>query len=251
MLAEPLAETLAGTTAPATEPGRRERNKQDKRQRIRAAASELFARHGYAAATLRDIARLAGVGLGTLFDYADDKRDLVFLIFNDQLDSLADEALAAPRPEQPLVAQLMAIFAPHYRALGATPALSRILLQELTFYSEGKQAGAFLKIRSRLIAGIVRLVRSAQHERRITTPEDAEFVARHLFFVYSAAIRWWIAGPRPNARTGLAELERMLALQLSGLGSGSQPGPKPGSKPGARSVSKPAAGSAARPSRRG
>ena len=232
MLAEASADNAADNAAPATEPGRRERNKQDKRQRIRAAASELFARHGYAAATLRDIARQAGVGLGTLFDYADDKRDLVFLIFNEQLGALADEALAAPRPEQPLVTQLMAIFAPHYRALGATPALSRILLQELTFYSEGKQAGAFLKIRARLIAGIVRLVRTAQHERRIAATEDAEFVARHLFFVYSAAIRWWIAGPKPNARAGLAELERMLVLQLSGL----KPGPKPAAKRALRSA---------------
>ena len=93
--------------------GRRERNKLDKRERIRAAARDLFARRGYSAATMRDIAGRAHVALGTLFNYADDKRDLVFLIFNDILDELTERALAAPRPGEPLVEQLMAVFRCH------------------------------------------------------------------------------------------------------------------------------------------
>mgnify|MGYP000601076020 CR=1 FL=1 len=38
------------------------------------------------APTTRAIAGRAHVGLGTLFNYADDKRDLVFLIFNEEND---------------------------------------------------------------------------------------------------------------------------------------------------------------------
>jgi AcrR family transcriptional regulator len=197
--------------------GRRERNKLDTRQRIRAAARELFARHGYNAATMRDIAQRADVALGTLFNYADDKRDLVFLIFNDVLDELTDRALAAPHPGDPLADQLLAVFRCHYVELAKNPVLSRLLLQELTFYSEGKEAGRFHAIRARLIAGIERLVRAAQADGRIGTPEKAAFVARCIFFVYSAALRWWIASPRPDVRRGLAELRRLLALQLDGL----------------------------------
>ena len=64
----------------ASATGRRERNRQDKRERIRDAAEDLFNECGYDAATTRDIAHRAGVSLGTLFNYADDKRDLIFLI---------------------------------------------------------------------------------------------------------------------------------------------------------------------------
>jgi AcrR family transcriptional regulator len=198
-------------------PGRRERNKLDTRQRIRAAARELFARRGYNAATMRDIANRADVALGTLFNYADDKRDLVFLIFNDVLDELTDRALAAPRPGEPLVEQLLAVFRCHYVELARNPVLSRLLLQELTFYSEGKEAARFHAIRARLIAGIERLVRAAQADGRIGAPEKSAFVARYIFFVYSAALRWWIASARPDVRRGLAELRRLLALQLEGL----------------------------------
>jgi AcrR family transcriptional regulator len=197
--------------------GRREQRKLETRDRIRAAAAELFTRRGYGAATMREIARRAHVGLGTLFNYAEDKRDLVFLIFNEELNAVTDVALAAPRPDQPLVDQLIAVFRVHYRWLAGKPALARILLQELTFYSSGKQAATFLGIRKRLIDGIEALVRGAQRARRIRSREDAAVIARHIFFVYSASLRWWIAAPRPNPDRGVADLRRLLNLQVDGL----------------------------------
>jgi AcrR family transcriptional regulator len=202
--------------------GLREQNKLEKRQRIRAAARELFSRYGYDSATLRQIARRAHVGLGTLFNYAQDKRDLVFLIFNEELAAVTDEALRAAESHRFLLDQLMDIYKPHYEYFSKHPALSRILLKELTFYSEGKQAAAFQEIRGRLISGIEKAVRTAQQEGRIQPKEKAAIVARQIFFISSGAIRWWIAGLSPHPREGLAELRRLLALQICGL----QPAPK-------------------------
>jgi AcrR family transcriptional regulator len=195
----------------------REKKKLETRERIRAAAAELFTRRGYGAATMRQIAKRAHVGLGTLFNYAEDKRDLVFLIFNEELNAITDVALAAPRPDQRLADQLLAVFRVHYRWLGSKPALARILLQELTFYSSGKQASTFLGIRKRLIEGIENLVRRAKAERKIKTKEEPAIIARHIFFVYSASLRWWIAAPEPDPEKGVADLRRLLKLQLAGL----------------------------------
>jgi len=200
-----------------SELGLREQNKLEKRQRIRAAARELFSRHGYDSATLRQIARRAHVGLGTLFNYAQDKRDLVFLIFNEELAAVTDEALRAAEAHHDLLDQIMDIYKPHYEYFAKHPALSRILLQELTFYSEGKQAAAFQRIRGRLISGIEKAVRIAQEERRILSDENSAIVGRQIFFISSGAIRWWIAGSNPNPRKGLGELRRLLELQLYGL----------------------------------
>jgi AcrR family transcriptional regulator len=197
--------------------GLRERRKLQTRERIRAAAAELFTRKGYAAATMRDIARRAHVGLGTLFNYAQDKRDLVFLIFNEELNAMTDVALAAPHAGQPLVDQLVAVFRVHYRWLGSKPALARILLQELTFYSSGKQAATFHGIRKRLIDGLEQLVLASQKEQKVRADENAGVIARHVFFVYSASLRWWIAAPQPDPEKGIADLRRLLRLQFEGL----------------------------------
>ena len=195
----------------------REKKKLETRDRIRAAAAELFTRHGYGAATMRQIAARAHVGLGTLFNYAEDKRDLVFLIFNEELNAVTDVALAAPRAGQPLAEQLMAVFREHYRWLATKPALARILLQELTFYSSGKQAATFHSIRKRLIDGIEQLVRRAREKKQIYSSERPTVIARHIFFTYSASLRWWIAAPHPDPEAGIRDLKRLLALQVQGL----------------------------------
>ena len=200
-----------------SEAGVREKKKLETRERIREAASELFSRHGYGAATMRQIAQRAHVGLGTLFNYAEDKRDLVFLIFNEELNAVTDVALAEPRPGQPLLEQLLAVFRVHYRWLATKPELARILLQELTFYSSGKQAATFLGIRKRLIDGVEALVSSAQKKKEIRAREAPDVIARHIFFVYSASLRWWIAEPKPDPAKGIADLRRLLALQFAGL----------------------------------
>jgi enoyl-CoA hydratase/carnithine racemase/AcrR family transcriptional regulator len=62
--------------------GRRERNKQDKLDRIRAAASELFALHGVDEVTTQQIADKADIGAGTLFLYAKTKGELLLLVQN-------------------------------------------------------------------------------------------------------------------------------------------------------------------------
>ena len=199
------------------EPGLRELNKLEKRQRIRAAVRELFSRHGYETATLRQIAKRAHVGLGTLFNYAQDKQDLVFLVFNEELAEVTTAALNAARTQRRLLDQLLALSRQHYNFFAKNPALSRILLKELTFYSEGKQAAEFQRIRGRLLAGIEEVVRAAQREKQIRSEEDAPLIARHIFLVFAGALRWWIAGRRPDPAKGLADLKRLLELQIGGL----------------------------------
>jgi AcrR family transcriptional regulator len=72
-----------GRTAGSDRPvGRRERNKQDKLDRITAAAGELFAVHGVDEVTTQQIADKADIGTGTLFLYAKTKGELLLLVQN-------------------------------------------------------------------------------------------------------------------------------------------------------------------------
>jgi len=73
--------------------GRRERNKQNKLDRITAAARELFSEHGVDDVTTQQIADKADIGTGTLFLYAKTKGELLLLVQN----STYAEALVAGR----------------------------------------------------------------------------------------------------------------------------------------------------------
>ena len=54
-----------------------------KRQRIMRAAIEVFARKGYFAARMTDVAQAAEVADGTLYLYFEGKEDLLIRIFDD------------------------------------------------------------------------------------------------------------------------------------------------------------------------
>src|SRR5262252_7155366 len=97
------------TSARAATLGQRERNKLDKLRRIKDAARELFVAKGFDDTTTREIAIRAGVGIGTIFVYAENKRDLLFLIANDELEKVTERAEAAVQVSASLMQNLLSV----------------------------------------------------------------------------------------------------------------------------------------------
>lgn len=68
--------------------------------RVREVALALFARHGYAAVSMRQIARDVGVQVGALYNYTPDKQSLLFDLLKGHMDDLlAARATLAPAPD--------------------------------------------------------------------------------------------------------------------------------------------------------
>ena len=198
-------------------PGVRATLKLERRERITAAARELFIEHGYDAATLRQIAVHAGLGLGTLFNYVTDKRDLIFLIWNEEMDALVDRCLRLPKAGQTFEEKILAMTAPQFRVLSKDPKLSRILLSETKFQSPGMHLERYLAIRARLLRGLETLVLEALETGEISSGETAEIIARHIFFAFASENRWWIEFEDVDWRSGQAEFARILRLQMDGI----------------------------------
>jgi AcrR family transcriptional regulator len=202
---------------PNVEIGLRARNKAEKLQRIRKAARALFEKHGYDDTTMRDIAKRAGIGFGTIFTYASDKRDLLFLIFNDDLDSVVARAVADRSAKEDFVDQLVAYFAGFYRFYAPQPQLSRVVLREMTFFIAGHQAEQFQASCGRMSQHLTDFVTVAKTAGQIATDEESTIVAQALLSTFAAEVRRWIAANEPALKPGLARLRRMLALQVAGL----------------------------------
>ncbi|GAW33550.1 fatty acid metabolism regulator protein [Roseovarius sp. A-2] len=83
--------------------------------RIRAAALSLFARHGYAAVSMRQIAGEVGVQAGALYNYTPDKQTLLFDLMRTHMEDLL-EAWDAEAPQRGgAMAQLEAFTRFHIR----------------------------------------------------------------------------------------------------------------------------------------
>jgi AcrR family transcriptional regulator len=205
------------TENPSAELGLREIKKRDKLRRIKAAAGSLFLEKGYDDATTREIASRAGVGLGTLFFYASDKRDLLFLIYNDQQEELTRAAFGQPPSGRSFLDRVVAAFGVFYRFFAEEPVFMRYVLRELTFYASGRQAGRFNAGREAVIDGIEALFRAAREAGELGSTEASRAVARLVFGVYQAEVRRWLTGERPDPAAGLASLERALRIVVDGL----------------------------------
>lgn len=197
--------------------GLRERNKIDKLRRIKAAARELFVAKGFDDTTIREIASRADVGMGTVFLYADNKRDLLFLIANDELEATTSAAVASFRPDTPVLANLMRAYRHHYEFFGQQPELSRFMLREMMFYDSGRQAQRFQATRERFIALLTDIIGAGQERGTIQRGETADFVAWVAFCIYQVELRRWLTSARPVLAPGLKRLERATSLLLGGV----------------------------------
>jgi len=197
--------------------GQRERNKLDKLRRIKDAARELFVAKGFDDTTTREIAIRAGVGIGTIFVYAQNKRDLLFLIANDELEKTEQMAEAAVDETASVLDNLMRVSRVHYKFFAQQPTLSRLVLREMVFYESGAQAGRFQKTRERLIDLFGRIIAIAMAQKTIASREDPHVIGWAIFAVAQVEWRRWLSDDDPNLTQGLRALERALRLVITGL----------------------------------
>ena len=167
--------------------GRRERNKQDKLQRITAAARELFTEHGVDDVTTQQIADKADIGTGTLFLYAKNKGELLLLVQNSSyVDALAEGRAAAEGVADPLEA-VIAIIRPVVECNRVQIDNGRTYLREIVFGDpeepHHREALALTVRTEEAVAAVL------GRDRR-TSPEDAATLAHvvsAIMFVSMAA----------------------------------------------------------------
>jgi len=198
----------------------RERNKLEKFARIQDAARTLFSDKGYDETTMREVADTASVSLGTLFSYAHDKRDLLFLVVTDALERKNAAVFESVPSQLPLLEQFMYVFRGFYEFFGAEPQLSRLVLREMTFFSEGPHALRLQQDRRWMHEEFERMVRAAQTRAEVRSfddSRDSRKIAGLIFAIYAAHIREWLNEPVAPLEDGLEDLRDSLRLLFDGV----------------------------------
>jgi AcrR family transcriptional regulator len=115
--------------------GRLERAKQDKRERIMAAARELLAQHGVSGVTTQQIADRADVAIGTLYLYASTKAEQLIMVQNEKFAAAIDEGLvtASDAAGQDALEGAIALIRPVVECVREHVENGRTYLHELIF----------------------------------------------------------------------------------------------------------------------
>ena len=107
------------------------RRSTDKRERILRAAIEVFARKGFYATRVSEIAEAAGVADGTIYLYFKNKDDVLISLFEDRMDLLIArfrETLAGVTTTEEGLRRLIHL---HLELVAAEPTLAEVLTVEL------------------------------------------------------------------------------------------------------------------------
>jgi|JI10StandDraft_1071094.scaffolds.fasta_scaffold186777_3 AcrR family transcriptional regulator len=198
------------------EGGRREANKEDKRERIREAAFELFLEHGVGGTKLADVAERAGVAKGTLFLYASDKEDLVCMVMHERLAVAVERAFRTLPRGVPLLDELVHVFGLLLRTYGEAPDLASAFVRALGTASgpNGRRMAALTYSFLHQLGG---LVHAAKARGEVAQDIDVLAAAQNLFALYFAAIISWLGGYGTLEDAIEKQLRTSLALQLRGL----------------------------------
>ena len=198
-------------------PPSREARKEDKRARLRDAAWALFTSVGYDATTTKAIAERAGVASGTLFLYARDKADLLFLVFHERLAAAVDEGLRSLPAGAPLLEQLMHLYAGFFRVYAVAPEVARAFIRELPG-ADGPNAQVVNQLTMSLLSHIGGLIQRAQANGEIAVDVPPMLLAQNTFGLYFMAVLTWLS--KLTTLEGALDplLRSSLALQLRGLG---------------------------------
>ena len=157
--------------------GRRERAKQEKLERIKAAARGLFSELGVSSVTTQQIADRADVATGTLYLYASTKAELLIMVQNDKFAAAIDGGLVAANAAvgDGVLEAVLALVRPVVACVREQIENGRTYLHELVFGDPTepyRRAG--LELSARLENGITRLLTRGGY----IDPADAATLAR-------------------------------------------------------------------------
>jgi AcrR family transcriptional regulator len=159
--------------------------------RINAAASSLFAQHGYAAVSMRQIAREVGVQAGALYNYIPDKQTLLFTLMRDHLENLLQHRAKADVPEGALP-QLEEFIRSHIRFHMQRPDDVFIAYMELRNLSP-ENLSAISALRDRYETELERILRRGLQSGAFKVP-DTKIATRAMIAMLNGVHTWYREG---------------------------------------------------------
>ena len=196
--------SVTGTRAQAPEPRPMRADAQRNYARLLEAASAAFVEHGADDVSLEEIARRAGVGIGTLYRHFPTRQALLEAVYRDQVEALrarADELIATKPPAEALASWLRDLL-----DFGRTKRMLTTAL--LTTHNKDSE---LMSSGSRMVRGAATDILTGAQEAGVARADANPADLMRLVHAISLTAEW--------AADDSEQADRLLALVLDGLKS--------------------------------
>jgi AcrR family transcriptional regulator len=195
----------------------------DRRRQILDAAVRVFARQGFHACRVSDIADEAGVAYGLVYHYFQSKEQVLDTLFLERWEILleairdVDNRRGAPRDKLHAVAGFIIDSYRH------DPELMKVIIVEVTRAANSFGATHLGTIREAFDA-IADIVRDAQRVGAFRTDVDADFAAMTFYGAIEQVLTGWIFGVLSSEEEDFETAKRLIVDTICGGLDASPPG---------------------------
>ena len=179
------------------------------------AAVRVFARKGYHASRVGDIAEEAGVAHGLLYHYFASKEELLETVFRETWSDLLEAFARVADSDEPAVEQLRQVAAILLRSWRRDPDLVRVLVREVgrsqTLPSRVDEIGAVFE-------AIERIVERGQAEGELRDDVQPRLAAWIFYGAIEEILTGWVLGSLGDSDDDVAGAERaVVGIVVGGL----------------------------------
>jgi TetR/AcrR family transcriptional regulator, fatty acid metabolism regulator protein len=177
----------------------------DRRRELVRAAIRVFARKGFHAARVGDIAEEAGVAHGLLYHYFRSKEDVLETIFRETWTRLVEQTLRIEKSGAPLPEQIRRFATIFLGSWLITPSLARVIIREVARSPHvGERVGELREV----LASLQRMVEAAQARGEARADANAQLVTWSLYGSLEEILTGWVLGQLPGEED---DVERAVA----------------------------------------
>jgi TetR/AcrR family transcriptional regulator, fatty acid metabolism regulator protein len=186
---------------------------EEKRRLLLDAAVRVFARKGYHASRVGDIAEEAGVAYGLLYHYFQSKEEVLLTVFRETWRALIATIRSVEQDGDPPREQLRKVAEILLRSWRRDPDLVRVLVLEVTRSSH--LAGEMDEI-GESFAAIQEIVERGQADGSIRADLDARLASYVFYGAVEELLTGWVLGRLPDSEEDVARAERTLVEIVTG-----------------------------------
>jgi TetR/AcrR family fatty acid metabolism transcriptional regulator len=180
---------------------------EDKRQQLLGAAVRVFARKGFHASRVGDIAEEAGVAHGLLYHYFKSKDQVLEAVFHENWSILVARIESVEETDEPAADQIRHIAAIVLRTWLHLPDVVRVVIQEFGRSPElGERIGELTLPIDALQRVIARGIERGEFRKDI----DPAFAATVVYGSIDELLTAWVLGRLPSDEEAVARAEQTL-----------------------------------------
>ena len=194
---------------------------EEKRRLILDAAVHAFARKGYHACRVGEIAEEAGVAYGLVYHYFSSKEEILETIFRETWSDLLAAMKTVEESGEPASEQLRQVAAILLRAWRREPDLVRVLVREVARSPEVQRRVNEI---GQAFTAIERIVANGQAAGEFRTDLDPQLASWIYYGALEEILTGWVLGQLPDGDEEVARAERTVVELVAG-GLAPRPGP--------------------------